>query len=97
MLVYRNVFILPLISSHPGKFGIFLERPISRNVKKKKKFRLFFFLFFEFAKFPPEIYEKYEARKSHFRKHKKFFNLGTRKFHFLKYKKIFGVDFFLYF
>ena len=95
MLEYRNVFILTLISSHPGKFGIFLDRPISRNVKKKSD--CFFFLFFEFAKFPPEIYEKYEARKSHFRKHKKFFNLGTRKFHFLKYKKIFGVDFFKYF
>ena len=45
MLVYRNVFILPLISSHPGKFGIFLERPISRNVKKKKKIQIVFFLF----------------------------------------------------
>ena len=45
MLVYRNVFILPLISSHPGKFGIFLERPISRNVKKKKNSDCFFFYF----------------------------------------------------
>ena len=43
MLEYRNVFILTLISSHPGKFGIFLDRPISRNVKKKSDCFFFYF------------------------------------------------------
>ena len=40
---------------------------------------------------------KYEARKFHFQKYKKSFNLEARKSHFLKHKKFFQDGFFLFF
>ena len=40
---------------------------------------------------------KYEARKFHFQKYKKFFNFEARKSHFLKHKKFFQGEFFFVF
>ena len=68
-----------------------LESSISGNIKNL--FRVFFH-FFSAERALSKNKKKYEARKFHFEKYKKFIDVGVRKFHFLKYNQFFWWGFF---